>query len=106
MDMENETSDEAFLEDRLIDSRPLDWAHDDVESRIREWLTGYIAKLLGMDVDEVDCLRSFEHYGLDSSAAIGMTGDLSEWLGREVDLTAAYDHPTIDGLARALGAQR
>jgi acyl carrier protein len=105
-DMEDETSNEAVLEERVGSSRSPDHAQGEPEAAIREWLKSYVANLLGMHVDDVDGVRSFEHYGLDSSAAIGMTGDLSEWLGREVDVTAAYDHPTIDELARELAAQR
>ena len=44
----------------------------------------------------------FDRYGLDSSAAVGMTGDLEDWLGKEVEPILLYDYPTIETLARHL----
>ncbi|MEL6606584.1 MAG: acyl carrier protein, partial [Cyanobacteria bacterium J06614_10] len=40
--------------------------------------------------------------GLDSSAAIGLTGDLEDWLGQSVDPTLLYDYPTVDALVAYL----
>jgi acyl carrier protein len=71
---------------------------------IRRWLTAYVAKLLESDEDSVDVTVPFERFGLDSSAAVGMTGDLEEWLGLELDPTLPYDYPTIDALSRHLAA--
>ncbi|MEX0731422.1 MAG: acyl carrier protein [Aquisalimonadaceae bacterium] len=74
------------------------------EERIVQWLREYIGKVLEVPIDRIDADASFQHLGLDSSAAVGMTGDLGDWLGREIDAAAAYDYPTIQALARALSA--
>ncbi|MGK7908960.1 MAG: acyl carrier protein [Synechococcus sp.] len=72
------------------------------EAEIRVWLSNYLADLLEIDPDEVDTTIPFDRYGLDSSAAVGMTGDLEDWLGRELDPTLPYDYPTIDGISKHL----
>ncbi|MDK2122758.1 acyl carrier protein [Parachitinimonas caeni] len=72
------------------------------EDQIIDWLRQYIGDVLALPEDEIDIDASFQQLGLDSSAAVGMTGDLADWLGRDIDAAAAYDHPTIRGLAKAL----
>ena len=71
--------------------------------KIEEWLIDYLAESLKIGVDEVDVKTPFTRYGLDSSEAIIMTGDLGEFLGFEVDATLPYDYPNIESLARTLG---
>jgi acyl carrier protein len=66
---------------------------------IRSWMVDYLAELLGMAPEEVDTSTSFEVYGLDSTAGVGMSGDLSEWLGLKLDADLALEFPTIDALA-------
>jgi acyl carrier protein len=77
-----------------------------LEAQIATWLKNYLVELLGLDAGGVSGSATFERYGLDSSAAVGMTGDLSEWLGSEVDAAATFDHPSIDKLAHALATDR
>ena len=73
-------------------------------SEIRQWIADYLADLLEVDKDEIDTSLPFDRYGLDSSAAVGMTGDLEDWLGVEVDPTVIYDYPTVDALSSYLGS--
>lgn len=73
-------------------------------SDVRQWLAAYLAELLEIEEDEVDTSVPFDRYGLDSSAAVGMTGDLEDWLGCEIDPTVIYDYPTVDALASYLGS--
>jgi acyl carrier protein len=73
-------------------------------AEIQAWMVSYLAELLEIDSDEVNVTVSFDRYGLDSSAAVGLTGDLENWLGCKLDPTLLYDYPTIEGLARHLGS--
>lgn len=61
------------------------------KSEIQAWVISYIAKLLQVDSNQIDIETSFDRYGLDSSAAIDLTGDLEIWLGRDIDPTLLYD---------------
>ena len=70
---------------------------------IQAWMVSYLAEILEVDPDDVETDVTFDSYGLDSSAAIGMTGDLEDWLGTEVDPTVIYDYPTVTALAQYLG---
>lgn len=83
-----------------------DAAASDAKERIAQWLRLYIADVLSVTPDSIDAEASFNQIGLDSSAAVGMTGDLGDWLGRELDAAVAYDHPSIAALAAALAAER
>jgi acyl carrier protein len=73
-------------------------------AEIQAWTASYLGELLEVDPEEVDITIPFDRYGLDSSAAIGLTGDLEDWLGSEVDPTLLYDYPTIEGLVKHLSA--
>ena len=67
---------------------------------IQGWLVSYMAELLEIEPDEIDVTIPFDRYGLDSSAAVGLTGDLEDWLKTELDPTLMYDYPTIEALAK------
>jgi acyl carrier protein len=69
---------------------------------IEEWVVSYLSRLLGMPPDRISTRISFSRYGLDSSASILMTSELSDWLGRELDPTINYSYPTIASLAKHL----
>ncbi len=69
---------------------------------IRRWLVSYLVDELGVDRGEIDAAAPFEDLGLDSAAAVTLTGDLEEWLGRTLSPELAYEHPTIDALAEHL----
>lgn len=74
-------------------------------AKIQDWIVAYLADLLEIDADEVDVTIPFDRYGLDSSAAVGLTGDLETWLGMEVEPTLLYDYPTVESLVGHLNAQ-
>ena len=74
------------------------------QTEIQAWIVSYLAELLEVDPDEVDITIPFDRYGLDSAAAVGLTGDLEEWLGQEVDPTVLYDYPTIASLVKHLSS--
>jgi acyl carrier protein len=69
---------------------------------IRQWMVNYLAELLHKSPKEIKTNIPFDRYGLDSLAAVGMTGDLEEWLGEKLDPTLLYDYPTIDAFASHL----
>ncbi|MEO1340872.1 MAG: acyl carrier protein [Cyanobacteria bacterium J06635_13] len=75
-------------------------------SEIQAWIVTYLAGLLETQPDEIDVTVPFDRYGLDSSAAVAMTGDLEDWLEREIDPTLFYDYPTVFALVEHLAVQQ
>lgn len=71
---------------------------------LSEWLISYVANLLDIDRDSIDTRTPFERYGLDSTAAAGLSGDLGEWLGIKLDANLILQHPTIESVANHLAA--
>ena len=69
---------------------------------IQTWLISYLSYLLEGETNAVDITTPFERYGLDSAAVVGLTGDMEDWLGLELDPTLLYDYPTIETLAQHL----
>lgn len=74
------------------------------EQDIAAWLRAHIAELL--EIDEVDVIvdAPFDTYGMGSSDAVFLTGDLSELMGMQLSATLAWDFPTIAELAAFLAA--
>jgi acyl carrier protein len=73
--------------------------------RLEGWLKEHVASLLEVDVQAIGDDESFARLGLDSAAAIAMTGDLAQWLGCEIDAMAPYEFSTIATLSRHLGTR-
>ncbi len=71
-------------------------------AEIQAWIVSYLAELLEIEPDEVNITLPFDRYGLDSSVAVGLTGDLEDWLETKLDPTLLYDYPTIEGLSQHL----
>lgn len=72
------------------------------EEAIRGWLISNIASVVNMDPASIDVQQTFDHYGLDSLQAVSLSGDLENWLNREVSPTVVWDYPTVEQLARHL----
>ncbi|GJD22784.1 phosphopantetheine-binding [Rivularia sp. IAM M-261] len=75
------------------------------KNEMQGWLISYLVELLEIEPSEVDVTISFNRYGLDSSTAIGLIGDLEQWLGYELDPTLMYDYPTIEALSEYLSQE-
>jgi len=72
------------------------------KTEIETWIVDYVAELLEVEPDKIDVTIPFDRYGLDSSAAVGLAGDLEDWLDEELDPTMLYDYPTIESLTQHL----
>nr|VFK67790.1 MAG: Acyl-CoA synthetase (AMP-forming)/AMP-acid ligase II [Candidatus Kentron sp. UNK]VFK73118.1 MAG: Acyl-CoA synthetase (AMP-forming)/AMP-acid ligase II [Candidatus Kentron sp. UNK] len=72
------------------------------EGLIRDWLIAKIAQLADIPQQQIETNRLFTHYGLDSTSAIGLSGELSGWLGQTLPATIAYENPSIDSLTQHL----
>jgi acyl carrier protein len=71
-------------------------------AEIERWIAGKVAARVKIDPREVDRGRPLTQLGIDSTEAVVLSGELQEWLGRRIPPTVAWDHPTIEALARHL----
>ncbi|MGB8345252.1 MAG: SDR family oxidoreductase, partial [Ktedonobacteraceae bacterium] len=69
---------------------------------IQDWLVARLAAYLDLEPSSIDIHAAFASYGLPSVDAVGLSGDLEDWLERELSPTLAYDYPSIALLARYL----
>ena len=72
---------------------------------IQEWLIAKVAEELAMDPAAIDVYEPLASYGMDSVTAVGLSGELEDWLGCELSPTLFYDYPTIGLLARYLAGE-
>lgn len=72
--------------------------HFEIKSLIKE----YLAKLLSVEPSSISDTTSFDRYGFDSTAVVGLSGALSEELGIDLDANIAYDFPTVKLLSEQI----
>jgi acyl carrier protein len=73
--------------------------------RITTWLLDYLAEATGLPRDKMDADAPFEGFGIDSYQGVLMSCALEEWLGRPMDLSESFLHPTPRSFAEHLAAQ-
>ncbi|MFN6563914.1 MAG: AMP-binding protein [Nostoc sp. ChiSLP01] len=75
------------------------------QEAIATWLISHLALSLKVSIDRIDIYEPFATYGLDSALAVSMTGELSKWVGCELDPTVFWEYPNIEMLAQYLAAE-
>jgi acyl carrier protein len=63
------------------------------------WLKEKLAAKLEVPASDIPSDKFFDEFGLDSTEALILAGELEKWLGWELDTTALWYHPTIGELA-------
>lgn len=71
---------------------------------IRQWLIRKVSTTAGIAEQQVDVRTPLAEYGLNSRQAVGLAGDLEEWLGRTLEPTLVWDYPTVQQLTDFLSA--
>jgi acyl carrier protein len=72
-------------------------------AEVEQWLLTFLTERLAIPESAIDPHLAFPAYGLDSSALVGLTAELGEWLGQPLDPVLLYDFKDIHSLARAVG---
>ncbi len=72
---------------------------------IIRWLTERIAKIIGCAPEDIDADVLLDGIGLSSRDAMGLSGELEEWLGCRLEPTLLLDHPTIASVAGHLSGE-
>ena len=69
---------------------------------ISAWLVSRLSTLLAIEPSEIDTREPFASYGLGSTELVSLSGELGDWLGRQLSPELAYESPTVEALARHL----
>jgi acyl carrier protein len=72
------------------------------QEKIEHWLIDKLASSLGVDSEEIDLEKSIFAYGLDSSVALSLTGELETLLDLELDSTLFWEYLKISELTEYL----
>src|ERR1700694_1180349 len=72
---------------------------------ISDWLVARLSEVLGVAPQDIDIREPLTNFGLTSRDAVGLSGDLEDWLGRRLLPTLVYEYPTVEALARYLGGE-
>jgi len=75
-------------------------------TRIERLLVDRLAEAIGRSADTIDVHATFAEHGLGSKEVVALTGVLEDVLGRKLDPTLAFEHPTPHLLARHLAGER
>ena len=69
---------------------------------IQAWLVSRLSETLGIEPQAIDVREPFVSYGLGSTEAVGLAGELAEWLDRKLSPALVYEYSTIAALASHL----
>jgi acyl carrier protein len=83
-------------------TKPLPPAKPLNEAELLSWVIQRVSKALEVDPDAIDPDRPLSDFGLDSRAAVTLAGELERLLGRHVDVTLAWDYPTVNAIVSHL----
>ena len=72
------------------------------QETIENWLIDKLAKSSGVDSEKIDLEKSIFDYGLDSSVALSITGELETLLDLKLDSTLFWECLKISDLVEYL----
>jgi acyl carrier protein len=73
---------------------------------IQDWLVNQLSMHLKVPANTIDIHVPTAEYGLDSSVAVSLTGQLAIWLDLKLEPTLFWEFPTIEALTTHLSKER
>ncbi len=71
-------------------------------ARLRVWLIERLSGISGLTPSEIDPAAPFDVFGVNSTDAVSISGEIADEFELDVDYAALYEHPTVDRLVAAL----
>jgi amino acid adenylation domain-containing protein/non-ribosomal peptide synthase protein (TIGR01720 family) len=93
---------EYLTQEANVTAPPSTETQSDRKQEIQAWLVVYLAKELQIQPEKIDITVPWENYGLDSSTAVVLSGELQDWLGCELDPEILFEYQTIESLVEYL----
>lgn len=75
------------------------------QTDIQDWLVSQLSTYLEVPQEKINIQIPTAQYGLDSSVAVTLTGQLSIWLDLKLEPTLFWEFPSIEGLATYLSKE-
>lgn len=75
------------------------------QTEIAAWIKQYMAELLDVTASEIDETYEFDRFGLNSSAAVSLIGDLEEWLDYELSPSLFFEFNNISQVSAHLAEE-
>jgi acyl carrier protein len=72
---------------------------------LEHWLLAEIAQILEKPQSEIDPEQPFAALGLDSTAAVALTGDIEDKWALDMDPTLVFEFPSVSRLMAHLEAE-
>jgi acyl carrier protein len=69
----------------------------------KDWVSRYLARLLGIDPWNIDFSKGLSEYGLDSVDVMIMAGEFEQRFGVEIDPATFFELDTLEQMVDALG---
>lgn len=69
------------------------------QSLIQKWIAEKLTERMQIPADSISLDKDFAEYGIDSLNAVGLVGEIEQWIGHELPATALWDHTSIRKLA-------
>lgn len=70
----------------------------DSRHKLEKHLVHLVSVTIDLPANKIDTARPFSDYGLDSKSLVGLSGDVSDLLGRNLEPRLFYDYPSIEQL--------
>lgn len=71
-------------------------------AEIQDWIVSRLSTELNVAPETIDVRQPFTSFGVDSIAIFTLTGDLAEWLERDLRATLLWEFPNIEELSQHL----
>jgi acyl carrier protein len=71
-------------------------------AEIQDWIVSRLSVELKVAPETIDVRQPFTSFGVDSIAIFTLTGDLAEWLERDLRATLLWEFPNIAELSAHL----
>lgn len=85
-----------------MNDTPINQMPEYSEADIAQWIATRVGSELNIAPSDVDLQQDLASFGLDSIAAFTLTGDLAEWLDRDLRATLLWEYPNIKALSEYL----
>ncbi|EDN72690.1 Beta-ketoacyl synthase [Beggiatoa sp. SS] len=81
-------------------------SHQKSPESLKQWLSDWLETELALDPETIETDRAFADYGLNSTLAVVLAQDLSEWLEQPIEPIITWNYPTIEQITAHLLTDR